>query len=636
MLDVMDISSVTGPAATNPVVVNQAASSVLATSATLNGQIVSPGVSTPFVTIYYGATDGGTNAAAWAHGVALGQTNGNFSAPVTGLATNTTYYFTASASNSAGVSWAQPSASFTTLAGTAVVVNQAASSVLGTSATLNGQIVSPGLSTPFVTIYYGATNGGTNAAAWANGVALGQTSGNFSAPVTGLATNTTYYFTASASNSAGVSWAQPSGSFTTPGSSATPVAVLTYHYDNTRQGANTNETLLTPAKVNTNTFGLLFSYAVDGYVYTEPLYVPNVTIPGQGTHNVVFVATENNTVYAFDADSNAGANGGLLWQTNLGIAALSNNHEFGDRYNGGNYTDIVPEVGITGTPVINPATGTLYVDVRTRIVSPTSTNYYHFVHALNITNGTEQPYSPVLVTNSVPGAGVDNVERRGDLQSAAGESTPRSDSGRRDVVCRLRQFCGYGSLSRLGYWFQRHQSPASASYVFNTTPNATVAAFGANAGEGALWMGGDGLCVDANNNLYFATANGSFSANTNGGDYSDSFVKLSTTNGLGGGRLFHSLQPGLPGGLRHGFGFGRDDLAAGFGRQRGPSAPHGGGWQGRHDLPGGPGQHGTLQLLPTTIKSCRKCPAHQRHVESAGLLEQSDLLPARLGGDECV
>ena len=134
--------------------------------------------------------------------------------------------------------------------------------------------------------------------------------------------------------------------------------VLTYQYDNTRDGANTNELLLTPANVNTNSFGRLMTYTLDGYVYAQPLIMTNVTIPGQGVHNVVFVATEHDTIYAFDADSNAGANGGLLWHTNLGISALSNNHEFGGRYNGGNYTDLIPEIGMTGTPVIDGASGT--------------------------------------------------------------------------------------------------------------------------------------------------------------------------------------------------------------------------------------------------------------------------------------
>ena len=114
----------------------------------------------------------------------------------------------------------------------------------------------------------------------------------------------------------------------------TRVPVLTYHYDNTRQGQNTNETLLTSANVNSTNFGKLFSYAVDGAIYGEPLIMTNVTIPGQGVHDVVFVATEHDSVYAFDANSNAGTNGGLLWHTNLGISAVTPNSEFGNRYGG--------------------------------------------------------------------------------------------------------------------------------------------------------------------------------------------------------------------------------------------------------------------------------------------------------------
>jgi uncharacterized repeat protein (TIGR03806 family) len=307
--------------------------------------------------------------------------------------------------------------------------------------------------------------------------------------------------------------------------------VLTYHNDNTRDGANTNEVLLTHASVNVATFGKLITYPTDGYIYAQPLYVSGLVIPGQGTHNAVFVATENNSIYAFDADSNAGTNGGLLWQTNLGTAALSSNHEFGDRYNGGNYTDIVPQVGITGTPVINLGAGTLYVDVRTRVVG-VATNYYHSVQALNITNGTEQPYSPVIVTNSVHGKGVDSV-------GGVVTFNPLQENQRPGLTLAGGMlYVAYGSFADTDPYhgwvlgFNATNLQQSAKYVFNTTPNASVANFGANAGEGALWMGGNGLCVDANTNLYFETANGSFSANTNGGDYSDSFVRLSTSNGL--------------------------------------------------------------------------------------------------------
>jgi hypothetical protein len=96
---------------------------------------------------------------------------------------------------------------------------------------------------------------------------------------------------------------------------ATLVSALTYHYDNTRQGANTNETTLTPSNVNVGSFGKLFSYTVDGHVYAQPIVMAGVNVPGKGTHNIVFVATQHDSVYAFDADSNAGVNGGLLWHT---------------------------------------------------------------------------------------------------------------------------------------------------------------------------------------------------------------------------------------------------------------------------------------------------------------------------------
>ncbi|HWD93256.1 MAG TPA: hypothetical protein VG938_13005, partial [Verrucomicrobiae bacterium] len=177
--------------------------------------------------------------------------------------------------------------------------------------------------------------------------------------------------------------------------------VLTYKYNNARDGENTNEVILTPANVNSGTFSKWFTYPVDGYVYSEPLYVTNVTIPGQGTHNVVYVTTENDSVYAFDADHNTGPNAGLLWQTNLGIALISTN--YGVRYH---HNVLNPLIGITGTPVIDPASGTLYVDVFNGTVANTP-NGFHTLHALNITNGMEQPYSPVLVQGSVPGTGVD-------------------------------------------------------------------------------------------------------------------------------------------------------------------------------------------------------------------------------------
>ena len=158
---------------------------------------------------------------------------------------------------------------------------------------------------------------------------------------------------------------------------------------------------------------------------------------------------------------------------------------------------------------------------------------YHRIHALNIATGTEQPYSPVVVTNSVAGHGRGRHPTGRDLLTRE-----RRISAPALTLAGGMLYVAYGSFADTDPYhgwvigFNATNLAQSAKYVFNTTPNATMAAFGVNAGEGALWMGGDGLCVDANTNLYFETANGSFSENTNGGDYGDSFVKLSTTNGL--------------------------------------------------------------------------------------------------------
>src|SRR5205814_4941955 len=123
------------------------------------------------------------------------------------------------------------------------------------------------------------------------------------------------------------------------------VNVLSYRGDLARTGANLSETILTPANVRSSTFGKLYSYSVDGYVYAQPLYVSGLTIPGKGTRNVVFVATEHNSVYGFDADSTVGPAGGLLWQASLGPSAATPNPDFGNRFGG--FNAIVPEVGIT-------------------------------------------------------------------------------------------------------------------------------------------------------------------------------------------------------------------------------------------------------------------------------------------------
>jgi Fn3 associated len=411
----------------------------------------------------------------------------------------------------------------------AVISNLPATAIQATAATLNGQVVSTGNDTPGITVFYGPADGGTTAGAWAQSVWLGSQSGTFAQTVMGLTSNTAYYFTAQATNRAGIAWATPSQAFTTAATNppAAAGAVWTYHYDNSRAGQNTNETVLTPANVNTSAFGRLFAYPVDGQIYAEPLYVPGLIIPGQGTRNVVFVATQHDSVYAFDADNNGGPTGGLLWHVSLGTSAATPNNDFGNRY--GAYHDIDPEVGITSTPVIDLTSGTIYLDA----FAHEGTAYYHRVHALNITNGNERAYSPVVVSASVPGIGVGSTG--GVLTFNAQQHLQRPALTLAGGMLYVA-YSGYADTDPYHGWvigFNAANLQQLSNFVFNTTPNATTASDGANAGEGGIWMSGNGLSVDANNNLFFEIGNGSFNADTGGGtEYGDSFVKLSTVGGL--------------------------------------------------------------------------------------------------------
>ena len=157
------------------------------------------------------------------------------------------------------------------------------------------------------------------------------------------------------------------------------MSLTTFHNDLGRTGANTNESVLTPANVNAQQFGKLFALPVEGEIYGQPLYLPNVNAPGKGTHNVVYVATQHDVVYAFDADGKSSA---PLWQRsfinpNAGITPVASD-DIGD-----GYQDIQPEVGITSTPVIDTSTGTMYVVAKTR----ENGNFFQRLHALDVTTG---------------------------------------------------------------------------------------------------------------------------------------------------------------------------------------------------------------------------------------------------------
>jgi hypothetical protein len=303
------------------------------------------------------------------------------------------------------------------------------------------------------------------------------------------------------------------------------VNVLTYHNDNTRQGANLSESILTPANVNQSTFGKLFSYDVDGYVFAQPLYVSGLNIAGEGAHNVVFVATEHNSVYAFDADSNADANGGLLWHVNLGISVPTPNPALP-------FQAIKPEVGITGTPVIDLDSQTMYVDA----FSWDGTNFFHYIHALNIVDGSERAFSPVLVSASIHAHG--NGSTNGILSFQAMQELQRTALTLANGILYV-SYAGYTDTPQtdpfhgwvLGYNAANLQ--LLPNYVFCTTPNGTVAQYGSLAGEGGIWMGGGGPAFDGAN-LYLSTGDGNFNAfpGSNGTEYGSSVLKVSTAAGL--------------------------------------------------------------------------------------------------------
>ena len=224
-------------------------------------------------------------------------------------------------------------------------------------------------------------------------------------------------------------------------SEAALTAVSTYHNDNARTGQYINETVLAPANVNPARFGKLYSYPVDGYVYAQPLYMPQVAIPGNGVHNVVVVATQHDSVYAFDADSSSAM---PLWRVNFlnpdaGVTTLSPADV--------NSSDIVPEIGITGTPVIDVASNTIYVVAATR----ENGAFYHRIHALDLASGAEKFGGPQPVQATYPGTAHESTDgllafdSRFQLQRAA----LLLDRGRRVCcLCILRRFW---RISRLGH-----------------------------------------------------------------------------------------------------------------------------------------------------------------------------------------
>ncbi|HYM11045.1 MAG TPA: chitobiase/beta-hexosaminidase C-terminal domain-containing protein [Bryobacterales bacterium] len=287
--------------------------------------------------------------------------------------------------------------------------------------------------------------------------------------------------------------------------------VLTYHNDIARTGQQLNETALTPTTVNPSGFGELFSYPVDGYVYAQPLYVQGVTIPGKGTHNAVYVATEHDSVYAFDADSNSGSNAMPLWHVSF-LSSGVTTVPAGDT----SCSQITPEIGITATPVIDSASGTIYVVAMTKEGAGAPFSYVQRLHALDITNGAERSGSPVVVQASVAGTGDGGSTVTFDPKSY--KSRPGLLLLNGIVYTSWSSHCDIGTYHGwiIGYHtLNLSQTPV----IYNTTPNGQQA---------SLWASGAGPAVDTGGNIYINTGNGTFDTNH---DYGDSFVKLSTAGG---------------------------------------------------------------------------------------------------------
>ncbi len=306
-------------------------------------------------------------------------------------------------------------------------------------------------------------------------------------------------------------------------SACAQVNVLTYQDNNARTGVNPNETVLTPSTVSESTFGLLYTVPVDGQVYAEPLSVAGVNIPGQGVHNVIYVATQNNSVYAFDANG-SGSKSAPLWHVNLGPAVPFNDTGAGD---------IQPLIGITSTPVIRltgSGTGYIYVLAKTKESSGTGGyNYVQRLHALDITSGAESLNGPTEIQASVNGIG-DGNDGNGHVPFNALIQNQRPAllmfaSGSTNLIAI--GWASHGDNGPYHGWIMTYDATTLKQVsVLNTTPNALTSPSGNPLAAGGIWQGGAGIASDGTN-LYLATGNGTFDPLESA--YGDSVLKLSPT-----------------------------------------------------------------------------------------------------------
>lgn len=282
--------------------------------------------------------------------------------------------------------------------------------------------------------------------------------------------------------------------------------VLTWRNDNSRTGQMLKETMLTPANVNSGQFGKKFSFAVDQQIYTQPLWVSNVSIAGKGKHNVVYVATENDSVYAFDAGGSPKA---PLWHVNFtnpsqGITAVPCADDGG--------CAVSTVIGITGTPVIDGNSKTLYLVAFTK----ENGTYVQRLHALDITSGAEKFGGPVVIQATVPGNGDGSMNGMVSFQALRQNQRPGLLLLNGVVYITWASF---GDLDPYHGWVMGYSASTLAQVsVYNST---------ADGSRGGIWHSGGAPAADSSGNIFLITGNGTFDADTAGVDYGDAMLKLS-------------------------------------------------------------------------------------------------------------
>jgi hypothetical protein len=287
------------------------------------------------------------------------------------------------------------------------------------------------------------------------------------------------------------------------------ISVLTQHNDNTRAGLNNREAKLTTNNVNSAHFGKLFSLNVDDQVYAQPLVYGNLTM-GSVKHNVAFIATVNNSVYAYDGDS-----GSLYWQKNYtfpGMRAPKNIDMTGAC--GGGYEDFSGNIGIVGTPVIDSTSKTMYFVAR----STDGTNFVQYLHAVNIINGSEQAGSPVKITATYAGTGDGSVGNVLTFDAQRQNQRQALTLLNGLVYVTFSSHCDWGPYH--GWILGYNSTSLQQKIVYNNTPNGY---------DGGIWESGMGMAADGQGNLYVVIGNGTVGENndpTNLTNRGESALKL--------------------------------------------------------------------------------------------------------------